>query len=76
MASSTVEYSQSDLPTMQIGLDAFGRTVANVQEYREAYVSLVVISSVKNIFRSLFYARISIFFSGTVIDSPNVISGL
>ena len=43
MASSTVEYSQSDLPTMQIGLDAFGRTVANVQEYREAYVSLVVI---------------------------------
>ena len=40
MAKSTVEYSQSDLPTMQVGLDAFGRTVANVQEYREAYVSL------------------------------------
>merc|ERR1712227_62101 len=41
MASTTVEYSQSDLPTMQIGLDAFGRTVANVQEYREAYIQSV-----------------------------------
>ena len=39
LATAAVEYSQSDLPTVQKGLDSFGRTAANVQEYRDAYVS-------------------------------------
>ena len=39
MATVAVEYAQSDLPTVQKGLDSFGRTAANVQEYRDAYVS-------------------------------------
>ena len=41
MAKSTLEYAGTDLPTMQTGLEVFGRTMANVQEYREAYVSFV-----------------------------------
>ena len=44
MAKSTLEYAGTDLPTMQTGLEVFGRTMANVQEYREAYVSFVWIS--------------------------------
>ena len=40
MAKSTLDYANTDLPTMQTGLGVFGRTMANVQEYREAYVSL------------------------------------
>jgi len=38
LAESAVQYAQSDLPTMQLGLDKFGRTAANVQEYRDAYL--------------------------------------
>ena len=43
MATAAVEYAQSDLPTVQKGLDSFGRTAANVQEYRDAYVSFTYI---------------------------------
>jgi len=41
MAKSTLEYANTDLPTMQTGLEVFGRTMANVQEYREAYIQSV-----------------------------------
>jgi len=41
LATAAVEYSQSDLPTVQKGLDSFGRTAANVQEYRDAYLHSV-----------------------------------
>lgn len=41
LASAAVEYAQSDLPTIQKGLDSFGRTAANVQEYRDAYLHSV-----------------------------------
>merc|ERR1712235_56689 len=43
LATAAVEYAQSDLPTVQKGLDSFGRTAANVQEYREARSELVKI---------------------------------
>jgi len=50
MAKSTIEYATTDLSTMQVGLDSFGRSIANVQEYRNAYLHSIDASVITPIY--------------------------
>ena len=38
--NSYAEYAVKELPSIQAGLDAFGKNASDIQDYRQAYVSL------------------------------------
>jgi len=41
LAHGCVEYAVKELPSMQAGLDAFGKHLSDVQDYRQAYIDQI-----------------------------------
>jgi len=41
LAHTSVEYAVKELPSIQAGLDAFGKNASDIQDYRQAYIDQV-----------------------------------